>query len=114
MTTISHKLRHRITIEHRALTQNPVTGEMTEGWSVLADKVPASVEPLSTREFIAASAGQSEVTARIVVRYRDGLDSTMRAIHRGKVYEFAGPPLADPNSGLEYQTIPVRDVTGNL
>ena len=102
------KLRHRITIQAKGMTQDPVTGEMTQGWSDLVS-VWASVGPLSTREFIAASAGQSEITARIVIRYRDGLDSTMRAIHRGKIYEFAGPPLADPNSGLEYLTIPAKE-----
>ena len=112
MSIKAGKLRHRITIQAKGMTQDPVTGEMVEGWSDLVS-VWASVEPLSTREFIAASAGQSEITARIVVRYRDGLDSTMRAIHRGKVYEFAGPPLADKDSGLEYLTIPAKEGVRN-
>ena len=102
------KLRHRITIEQPGLTQDPVTGEMIAGWTVFADKVPASVEPLSARDFIAAQSGQSEISARIVIRYRPGVLPTMRIIHRGKVYGIKGV-LPDADSGLEYLTIPVSE-----
>lgn len=101
------KLRHRITIQKTGMTQDPVTGEMVTGWTEFA-KAWASVEPLSVKEFIASEAGQSEVTARITLRHRAGLDSTMRILHRGKVYNIQGV-LADPKSGLEYITLPVSE-----
>lgn len=107
MSTIAYRLRQRITIEQPGLTQDPVTGEMVSGWSVFADKVPASVEPLSARDFIAAQANQSEITARIVIRYRPGVLPTMRVIHRSKIYNIEGPPLPDADSGLEYLTLVV-------
>lgn len=100
------KLRHRITIQQPGLYQDPQTGEMISGWATVWDKVPASVEPLSAREFIAAQAGQSEVTARIVIRYREGVLPTMRILHRGTVYNIQGV-LADADSGREYITMPV-------
>ncbi|KCB41287.1 phage head-tail joining domain protein [Bordetella hinzii 5132] len=52
-----------------------------------------------------SAAGQSEVTARIVMRARDIL-ATDRIIHRGTVYNIRGV-LADKDSGLEYVTLPV-------
>ena len=99
------KLRHRITFQALGQTQDPVTGEMVDGWSTVWDKVPASVEPLSAREFIAAQATQSEITTRIVIRRRDGVLPTMRILHRGTVYNIEGI-LPDAVSGLKYLTIP--------
>ena len=103
----SGKLRHQITIQRPDYTQDPVTGEMTPSWVELA-KTWASVEPLSTREFVAAAASQSKVSARIVIRYRVGIDATMRIVHRGKVYNIEGV-LADKVSGLEYLTLPCSE-----
>lgn len=99
------KLRHRITIQTKAQTQDPQTGELVVGWVEFAT-VWASVEPLSARDFIAAQAGQSEITARITIRYRPGVLDTMRILHRGAAYSIQGV-LPDAKSGLEYLTLPV-------
>ncbi|VVN74057.1 phage head closure protein [Pseudomonas fluorescens] len=99
------KLRHRISFQISGLVQDPETGEMLSGWETIWEKVPASVEPLSARDLIAAQAGQSEASARMVIRYRAGVLPTMRILHRGDVYNIQGPPLPDPESGLEYLTI---------
>lgn len=99
------RLRHRIRIEQPGYVQDPATGEMLPGWSTFADAVPAAVEDLSVRDFIAAGAEQSEVTTRITIRYREGVTATMRAIWRGRVYSIKGV-MHDPDSGLEYLTLP--------
>lgn len=101
----SGKLRHRVVIEKPGQTQDPATGEMMPGWAPVAT-VWAAIEPLSAREFIAAQAGQSEITARVTIRYRPGIDATMRIIHRGRVYNIHGV-LPDPKSGFHYLTLPV-------
>jgi SPP1 family predicted phage head-tail adaptor len=44
------------------------------------------VEPLVGREYLAAAALVSEVTARIRMRYRPGITAADRVIHDGKVY----------------------------
>lgn len=46
----------------------------------------AAVEPLTGREYLAASAAVSEVTARIRMRYRPGITSQDRVIHSGTTY----------------------------
>ncbi len=98
-------LRHRIEIQHQVTPRDPATGEYGEPeWQVFA-KVWAQVSPLSARDLIAAQAGQSEATARVVIRHRKGVLPTMRIAHRGEVLSIEGPPLEDPKSGLEYLTI---------
>ncbi|MBI6558126.1 phage head closure protein [Pseudomonas syringae] len=99
------RLRHRITFQALGRLQDDKTGEELASWQTVWDKVPAAIEPLSARDFIAAQAGQSEATARVVIRYRAGVLPTMRILYRGDTYDIKGPPLPDPDSGLDYLTI---------
>lgn len=101
------KLRHRVSLQSWVKTQDENTGAIIEGWDA-GVTIWASVEPLSAREFIQSSAGQSQITARIVIRYREGVDATMRIVHRGRFYNIQGV-LADKDSGLEYLTLPVSE-----
>lgn len=98
-------LRHPIEIQHFSAVRDPGTGEFGEpDWRAFANTW-ASVEPLSAKDLIAAQAAQSEATARVVIRYRPDVLSTMRIIHRGQIYSIEGPPLEDDKSGQEYLTI---------
>ena len=99
------QLRQRVLLQRNGQQQDPDTGEMINGWSDVA-KVPCSVEPVSGREFIAGQATQNEITARIVIRYRAGITSSMRAVHRGVTYNIEAV-LPDKNSGREYLTLMV-------
>jgi len=99
------KLRHRVTLQSPGRTQDPATGEMIAGWTDVTT-VWASIEALSAREFIAAQAAQSEITARVVMRYRPGVEATMRLKHGADVYNIHGV-LPDPDSGREWMTLPV-------
>lgn len=78
-----------------ALDQRIVIERLVEGYDELGqpinDWLPivttwAAVEPLVGREYIAAGALLSEVTARISLRYRPGITAADRVIHDGKVY----------------------------
>lgn len=100
-------LRHRIEIQKKEFTQDGDTGEMVPHWVSLAI-VHAKVEPLSVRELIAASAPMSKVSTRIVIRYRPGVDATMRIVFRGKTYNIEGV-LPDKDSGLDYLTLPCSE-----
>ena len=100
-------LRHRITLQRPEHTQDDITGEMTPSWVEVA-KIWASVEPVSVNQFVSAATNQSKVSARIVIRYRKGIDPTMRILHRDKIYNIEGV-LADKVSGLEYLTLPCSE-----
>ncbi|WP_341706528.1 phage head closure protein [Halopseudomonas sp.] len=99
------RLRHRVDIQQRGQLQDPDSGAMVDGWVTVWSKVPAAVDPLSVRDFIAASAHQSEIVARITLRHRAGLVATMRIVHNGQIYNPEGF-LPDPDSGLNYVTAP--------
>lgn len=117
MAVVSGRLRHRVRIERLAYLldsngdtwQDPETGETRQEWTKV-DEVWAAVEPVSAREFMQSQATQAQVTARIVIRYRDGLDASMRLVHvrTGRPDVVYNPHgfLADVDSGLEYLTAP--------
>jgi SPP1 family predicted phage head-tail adaptor len=95
-------LRHRVLIQQQVTTRDD-DGVSYTTWVDVA-MVWAAVEPLSAREFIQSGQTQAAVTARITIRYRAGLQASMRILHRSQVYNIAGL-LPDKVSGLEYITI---------
>lgn len=103
------RLRHRVEIQYAVESQDPSTGEVFSTWGEFAT-VWAAIEPLSAREFIAAQAEQSKISARVVIRYLAGVNAKMRIYHSAKqsYYNIEGV-LADKDSGLEYLTLPVSE-----
>ncbi|EDM47758.1 phage head closure protein [Marinobacter algicola] len=101
------KLRHRITIQKPAQVQDPTTGEMGPGWETVKS-VWAEKRPSSAREFKQSQAGQSEITGEFQIRYREGIDATMRILHKGKVYNIEGV-LEDNESGRQWLTLPYSE-----
>lgn len=105
----SGKLRHRVRLEKPDSVQNPDTGAMEPGWA-LVRRTWAAIEPLSAREFIAAQAAQSEVSARITMRYAADITAEKRLVNErtGEIYNIKGR-LPDPKSGVHYVTLPVKE-----
>lgn len=80
-------LRHRVTIQQKAVTRDSYGAEVVT-WQDVATTWGA-VEPLSGREYLAALQTQAEVTTRIRLRYRSDvtLQPEMRATWTGHVYD---------------------------
>lgn len=89
-------LRHRITLQKRGETRGP-DGEVIVGWVDFAAGVPASVIPLSGREFVSAGELQGEVQARVTIRWMDGVLDTMRILFDGELYAIKAV-LPDPTA----------------
>jgi len=118
MSLEAGRLRHQIRIEqlenlldsNGEVVQDEETGQVAQEWAEVAT-VRAAIEPLSAREFIQSQATQSQITARVIIRFRDGLNAAMRLVHvRRDMADVIYNPhgfLADKESGLEYLTIPV-------
>lgn len=98
------RLRHRVLLQAPVQTQDP-EGGIIFTWEDVA-WLWAEVAPLSAREFVRAEELQSKVTARITIRYREGITAEMRMLHKGVIYNIAGV-LDDPVSGIEWITLPV-------
>ena len=124
MSLDAGKLRHRVRLErldylldsNGNAVQDPVTGETPREWQEVAT-VWAEIAPISGREFIMSQAIQSQVTARLTIRYRDDVDASMRCVHmrsgRPDVIYNIKAVLADVESGMEYLTLPCSQGTGD-
>jgi SPP1 family predicted phage head-tail adaptor len=109
MSLSAGKLRHRIAIEQKVDTPDPITGYPVTVWQSVAE-VWAEITPLSVREFVAAQATQSAVTGRVRIRWRTGITAAMRIRHLAddRIYNIAGV-LEDSRSGREWLTLPVSE-----
>ena len=79
------KLDQRVTLERKTYEQDPVTGAMVEFWAPLLTAW-AAVGRLVGKEYLAAAALQSDVSARVRMRYRPGVTPADRVNHEGKLY----------------------------
>ena len=78
------QLDQRVTVERFSSTEDEL-GQPIEAWAPLFT-CWAAVEPLTGREYIAAQAAVSEVTARIRMRFRPWMTAQDRVIHNGTTY----------------------------
>lgn len=78
------QLDQRVTVERFTSTEDEL-GQPIETWAPLFT-CWAAVEPLTGREYLAAQAAVSEVTARIRMRFRPWMTSQDRVIHNGTTY----------------------------
>lgn len=100
----SGRLRHRIDIQQKVQTQDPYSGALIVTWADFAASIAAAINPVSAKELMAGQQTHSQLTTRFVIRYRPGVDSNMRVLHNGTVYEIDGV-IPDPDSGLEWITL---------
>lgn len=94
MSSLTDRLRHRITVEALTIIRDEIGGVM-EVWTPVHQGVPADIVPLSGREFVAAQATQNQVTARITIRYQPGIVPAMRLRHGTDTYNIEAV-LPDP------------------
>lgn len=100
-----------------ALDQRIVIERLVEGYDELGQPINqwlpivttwAHVEPLTGREFIAAQAAVSEITARVRLRYRPGITAADRIIHGGTTYGITS--VADVHSSRRELVLMVRAI----
>jgi SPP1 family predicted phage head-tail adaptor len=104
------RLRHRVDIEQPVSVQDPVSGGIVRSWAVVHEAVPAAIEPMSVREFLAAQQLQSGCSVMIIIRYLPGLHAAMRIRNGTTIYNPAGF-LPDKDSNNEYLTAPCSEGT---
>lgn len=98
------QLRHRVTIEKYSSGESDDDGfELPAQW-VEFTKLWAKITPLSSKDLISAQAEQSEVTARMVVRYNTTINTTMRVIWKGRLFAIASQGLDDNEDSYTYTT----------
>lgn len=92
-------LRHRVELQ-RSVPIRSETGAQVEDWQPWLE-VWAEVTPLSPREQIAAQQVLADVTTKIRIRYRPGLDAKLRVLFMNgqperdaaQIFDVEGPPI---------------------
>lgn len=85
------KLRHLVTIQ-KYVEGRDAMGGITKDY-VEFSKAWASIQPMLGREKYTEQRVHSEQTHRINMRYIPGVESTMRILFDGRVFELVGPPI---------------------
>lgn len=104
MSLKAGELRHRVIIQRCNDSLKDKNGfELPPVWIDHAE-VWSKITPLSSNDLISAQAKQSEVTARMKVRYRTDIDTTMRVIWKGRIFAISSDGLDDSEDGYIYTT----------
>lgn len=98
------ELRNRITVQAFTDGGRDEDGfEIEAAWSDYIN-LWAKITPLSSKDLISAQADQSEVVARMKIRYREDIDTTMRVIWKGRIFAIDSQALDDNETGVTYST----------
>jgi SPP1 family predicted phage head-tail adaptor len=95
------RLRERVTIQQASENRNAM-GEVVQSWVTFAERW-ASVDGLSSREFLLQGQQQSEISHRVRLRYVPGMTSSMRFLWRGRVLEMTS--LLEHNNRSEHEAL---------
>ena len=87
------RLRHRLTLQYKSESRS-ATGDIVTAW-VTDSTVWGSIEPLTGREFVAASQTQNEIPVRIVMRYHSTITPSWRIVNDSLVYSILSISNAD-------------------
>jgi SPP1 family predicted phage head-tail adaptor len=79
------KLRHKVTIQDYTESQDSY-GTVTKTWADYAT-VWASIEPVKGREFWESQQINAEVTAKVILRYLEGVTPKMRVKHGSRIFQ---------------------------
>jgi SPP1 family predicted phage head-tail adaptor len=97
------ELCHRVTIQHKTTVYDEYNYE-TEAWTEFK-KLWSKVTFLSVKDGLTAKAAGSETTARLKLRKRDDIDSSMRVLFDGQTFQIVSPPKPDNENGRIYMTL---------
>lgn len=106
MAVAAGELRHRVIIQQYIKGGRDEDGyDLPSSWT-LFKKIYCKITPLSTKDLLSAQAADSEVSARMKVRYQTGLgiDTEMRVIWKDRIFAIDSQGLDDASTGLEYTT----------
>ncbi|WP_151742824.1 MULTISPECIES: phage head closure protein [unclassified Acinetobacter] len=98
------ELRHRVVIQKYQQGGRDDDGFEIEGGWIEYAKLWAKVTPHSAKDLMAAQADQSVVVARMKIRYREDINTTMQVIWKGRTFSIQSQALDDNETGNIYCT----------
>lgn len=83
-------LRHIVSIQARATTQESTYGSQDVDWSDVYSNVPVAITPLSGREREIALAIYPDSQFEIDMRYLPGITAALRVLYGTRIFEILG------------------------
>lgn len=77
--------RHRVVIKDKTVSRDSY-GEEDVTWNTVTT-VWADIRPISGREYLEMSQAQADITHRVFIRHRTGLEPTMRLYYGTRVLQ---------------------------
>lgn len=75
------RLRHRVVLKRLQAGRDGLGQPVPDKWEVMAGPLPAEVKDLSGSELLRAQHDFGKVTSVILMRYVEGVESGMQAVH---------------------------------
>lgn len=86
----SGQLRHRVSIQHLSGSVSDGVGNVRQTWTDVYTDIPASIEPIASRELYAAEKTETKNSHKITIRYMDGINSKMRVVFGSRMFNIDG------------------------
>ena len=104
MTGLASELRHKVEIQSKGEGGRDEDGyELPNAWTTYK-QLWAKVTPVAARDLVLTQSEQTEVTARLKIRYRTDINTTMRVLWKDKIYSIVSEGLDDNVDGYTYTT----------
>lgn len=90
----SGQFRHRITFQSLHSIVDDLGQVRGQEWQDVTSAW-AMIKTVKGREYFQAAISQSEKTSRFVIRYQEGIETDMRILYDGRIFDITEPPIND-------------------
>ena len=104
MTGLASELRHKVVIQSKVEGGRDEDGyNLPNAWTTYKN-LWAKVTPVAARDLAIGQSELSEVTARLKIRYRTDINTSMRILWKDRIYSIVSEGLDDNEDGFTYTT----------
>lgn len=104
MTGLASELRHKVVIQTKVEGGRDEDGySLPNAWTTYKN-LWAKVTPVAARDLAITQSELTEITARLKIRYRTDINTTMRVLWKDKIYSIQSEGLDDNVDGYTYTT----------
>ena len=106
MSIEAGEICHRVTVQSKPTEPqyDEYNSEIPSEWTEFK-KLWGKIEFLSVKDSINAMAAGSETTARLKLRKRSDINTSMRVLYNGQTFQIVSPPKPDNENGRIYMTL---------
>ena len=104
MTGLASELRHKVVIQSKVEGGRDEDGyNLPNAWTTYKT-LWSKITPVAARDLAIGQSELTEVTARLKIRYRTDINTTMRVLWKDKIYSIVSEGLDDNVDGYTYTT----------